>query len=195
MKHLLTVVFLLSLTGGVVAQQSDFIVVKKHNNKTLKTYSEGSFITAETFNGFRLNGYISAIRNDSIIVKQHITTLVNTDFGQKLDTVVFTVGINYSEIKKFEFKAGDLAGRKKGFLEVTGPKILMIGGVGYIVLELVNTAYRGDNLSDGNTLTNIAIAGAVAVTGFLWNHIANSRDRVGGKYKVVYVKAGALTGG
>jgi len=181
--------------GGAFAQQSDFIVVKKHNNKTLKTYYAGSFITAETFNGFRLNGFISDIRNDSVFLKQHVTTLVNTDFGQKLDTVVFSVGVGYRDIKRFEIKASDLAGRKKGFLQVTGPKLLMIGGVGYIVLELVNTAYRGDNLSDGNTMTGIAIAGAVAVTGLLWNHIANKRDRVGGKYKAVYVKAGAITGG
>ena len=195
MKYLLPLFVLLLLTGVALGQQSDFIVVKKHNNKTLKTYYAGSFITAETFSGFRLNGFISEIRNDSIIMKQTITTLVNTDFGQKLDTVVYNVGVDYREIKRFEIKASDLAGRKKGFLQVTGPKLLIIGGVGYIILELVNTAYRGDNLSDGNTLTNIAIAGAVAATGFLWNHIDNNRDRVGGKYKAVYVKAGAITGG
>jgi hypothetical protein len=187
-----TALFFLILSFAVDAQRSDFIVVKKHNNRTLKTYSEGSFLSAETYGGFQLNGFIRAIRNDSIILQQYLTQLVPTEFGQKLDTMVYTMGIHYTQIKKFFFNRYDIAGRKKGFLQISAPRLLVIGGVGYIVLELVNTAYRGEALNDGDKLKGFAIAAGVAATGFLWNAISNNRNRVGGKYKIVYVKAGAL---
>jgi hypothetical protein len=189
MKLLLPALLLSFITITVFGQQSDFIVIKKHNNRTLKTYYPGSFMTAETYSGFRVNGFITAIRNDSIVLRQHETKLISTDFGQKLDTVVYVIKFHYQDLKRFEMHARDIAGRKKGFLTVTGPKLLMIGGVGFIALELINTAYRGEKLGDGKKLTSIAIAAGVAVTGYVWNQIANSRDKVGGRYKVVYIKA------
>ena len=65
---------------------------------------------------------------------------------------------------------------------------MIIGGAGFIVLELVNTLYRGESLSDGNKLTVMAIAAGVAATGLLWKHLQSRRERTGKKYKVIYVK-------
>lgn len=171
------------------AQQSDYIIIKKHNNKTLKTYFSGSFISAFTYDGFHLNGFITAIRNDSIIVRQHETHLVAANFGSKIDTLVYTMGIWYGQIKKFEFGGNDVSGRRKGFLTFSAPKLMIIGGIGFMGLELVNTAYRRESLTESNKLVSLGIAAGVAATGFMWNYISRSRNKVGGKYKIVYVKA------
>lgn len=189
MRKLYTFCLLLLFHIAGWAQQSDYIIIKKQNNKTIKTYFEGSFISAFTYDGFHINGFITAIRNDSIILKQHETRLVGADFGSKIDTLVYTIGVYYGQIKKFEFSGNDIAGRKKGFLSITGPRLLIIGGIGFIGLELVNTAYRRESLTENNKLTSLGIAAGVAASGFLWNYINKSRNKVGGKYKIVYVKA------
>ena len=188
MKISLLVIFLFSLLFNATAQQSDFIVLKKRNGRPLKTYYEGVFISAETNNGFGINGYIKDIRNDSIFVQQEITRLVPTEFGSKIDTLRFTFGVLYTEIGRFNYSGTQRYGKKKGFVQVAVPKIMIIGGVGFIVLELVNTAYRGESLSDNNKLAAIGIAAGVAAAGFIWQKLQNKNNEVGGKFKVVYVK-------
>ena len=192
MKNGLTVFVLLIFLGQVSAQESDYIVIKKHNNRTLKTYYAGGFISAETYDGFKLNGIIRAIRNDSIILQQHTTGLAPTGLGYKIDTFYFTISVYYPQIKKFNFTGYDAAGRKKGFAVLSAPNLMIIGGLGFITLELVNTAYRHESLSEDNKLASLGIAAGVAAAGFLWKYISKQRNKVGGKYKVVYIKANAI---
>ena len=187
MKQTLLFTLLLILAGNVFSQQSDYLVLKKRNNRTLKTYYEGSFISAETYSGFHINGFILAIRNDSLIIRQENLELVPADFGTVLDTIVYNIGVDYRQIKKFNFQKKYTWNRKKGFAVVTLPVIMMIGGTGYIILELINTGYRNDSLKDRNKLFSMGIAAGVAAAGYLITQFAKNSNKVGGKYKVVYV--------
>jgi len=65
---------------------------------------------------------------------------------------------------------------------------MRVGGVGFLVLELVNTAYRGESITADNKLVPLGIAAGVAVTGFAITYFQKKSDKAGGKYKVVYVK-------
>ena len=174
------------------AQQSDYIILKKRNNRILKTYFEGTYLSAETYEGFQLNGIIRAIRNDSLILQQHETKLIPSEFGYKIDTVRYALAINYRQIKKFNFIKYDAAGRKKGFSQVTIPKLLVVGGIGFLGLELINTIYRKESITQDNKRTSLSIAAGVAASGFVWNYISKNRNKVGGKYRLVYIKAGAI---
>jgi hypothetical protein len=185
--------FLLSLICFLIfaelKSQDDFIVLKKRNNRTLKTYGQGSFLSAKTSNGFQLNGFITAIRNDSIFIRQQETKLVATDFGQTIDTVFYTFGFDHRIITAFYFS--DQYGtnmRKRGFAQATLPIIMIAGGTGYIVLELVNTVYRKESLNEGNKLLSLGIAAGIAATGIFLQTMNNRKDKVGNKYKVVYVR-------
>jgi hypothetical protein len=190
MKQLLVIISLLFTALSVCAQGSDYILVRKHNNRTLKTYFPGNFISAETYDGFRINGVIKAISNDSLVFQQQETRLVGSEFGSRIDTVRYTLSINYRAIKKFNFYGYQPDAKKKGFSQITIPKLLIIGGAGFLTLELVNTAYRKESLTEGKKLSSLTIAAGVAGMGFLWKFISDKRNRVGGKYKVVYVKGG-----
>ncbi len=169
-----------------LAQPSDYIVLKKKNNRTLKTYFPGSFISAVTYTGFNLNGIIKEIKNDSVFIEQQEVRQIPTQFGvPALDTLVYTIRLHYQEIRGFSHgisRPGGGRGRSSGLL----PSVLMAGGAGFIVLELVNTAYRGESLSDDNKLTLLAIAAGVAATGFLWKQLQKKANS-GKKYKVIYV--------
>jgi hypothetical protein len=65
---------------------------------------------------------------------------------------------------------------------------MKVGGVAFLVLELVNTGYRKESISADNKLLPLGIAAGVAATGFAITYFQNRSDKAGGKYKVVYVK-------
>ncbi|HEY8895147.1 MAG TPA: hypothetical protein VIM79_10045 [Niastella sp.] len=188
MKQTILFILLLAITKVTLSQTSDFIVLKKRNNRTIKTYYPGAFISAHTYNGFAVNGFIKEIRNDSLIVLQKETRLVGTDFGSAVDTVSYTIGVDYHEIKTFHYTGDYSWGRKRGFAEITLPRLMKIGGIGFIVLELVNSTYRKESLSENNKVVPLSIAAGVAATGFAITYFQNRSDKAGGKYKVVYVK-------
>ena len=188
MKQTLLFILLVSIAEVTLSQTSDFIVLKKRNNRTLKTYYPGAFISGTTYNGFSINGFVKEIRNDSVIILQQQRQLVGTEFGTTLDTVSFIVGMDYREIKTFHYTGEYTWGRKRGFAEVTIPKLMKIGGLSFLVLELVNTAYRKESISQDNKMVPLAIAAGVAATGFAITYFQNKADKAGGKYKVVYVK-------
>lgn len=188
MKQTLLFILLVSIAEASLSQPADFIVLRKRNNRPLKTYYPGAFISAITYNGFSINGFIKDIRNDSVIILQQQRQLVGTEFGTTLDTVSYVLGIDYREIKTFHYTSQYTWGRKRGFAEVTIPALMKVGGVGFIVLELFNTAYRKESISANNKLVSLGIAAGVAATGFAISYFQNKGDKAGGKYKVVYVK-------
>jgi hypothetical protein len=188
MKQTLLFILLVSIAEASLSQTSDFIVLKKRNNRTLKTYYPGAFISAITYNNFSINGFIKEIRNDSVIILQQQRQLMGTEFGTTLDTMSYTLSVDYHEIKTFHYTSQYTWGRKRGFAEVTIPKLMKYGGIGFIVLELINTAYRKESITEDNKMVSLGIAAGVAATGFAITYFQNKADKAGGKYKVVYVK-------
>lgn len=191
MKQILLLILFAFLSNLVFPQQSDFIVLKKKNNRTLRTYYPGAFISAVTYSGFEINGYITAIRNDSLIIRQEEKRLMEAKngMGTEVDTLIFTFGLEYTQIKQWNYTRNYTWGGKKGFIQVYVPKIMMIGGAGFVALELINTAYRGDSLDDPDRLRALGIAAGVAVVGWLIDKRKDRAKKVGKKYKVVYIKA------
>lgn len=189
-RYLFTMVLLLMVQLSY-GQQSDYIVLKKRNNRTVKTYFTGTFISGKTYGGFVINGIIKDIRNDTIFIQQQDVYQIPTQFGvPALDTVVYTTGIFFREIKQFYFSDHTGIGgapRRKSFGEVQLPKLLILGGAGYVVLELVNTAYRQEPISDRDKLTGLGIAAGLAAIGFTWQQLKNQSNKAGGQYRVVYV--------
>ena len=192
MKNWILPLILFITCQTLQAQQSDFIVLKKKNNRTLKSYFPGTFISASTYSGFTLNGLIQKIANDTIWVEQQTVRQVATRFGvPALDTTFYIIAVHYRELYKFNYDKHTGPGgqvRQTGWSQVGIPKIMMIGGIGYLILELVNTGYRKESLSDGNKLTGIAIAAGIATAGFVWKQLVKRGDRAGGKYRVVYIQ-------
>jgi hypothetical protein len=62
--------------------------------------------------------------------------------GSKSILFVYTFSFYlWPDKKNSTSKADDITGRKKGFAVLSAPNLLIIGGLVYIILELVNTAY------------------------------------------------------
>jgi len=185
-----SVLILMALKAG--AQSSDYIVIKKKNNRTIQTYFAGAFISAVSFNGFNVNGYIKEIRHDSIYVRQQDTRLAGTDFGSIIDTAYYTLGFDYREIQRFNvssrYKHGFSPGQRNGgFIARILPALMTLGGAGYIVLELVNGQYRHESISAHNKLPSIITAAGIAAAGFTWSRLQKKNQNATEKYQVIYV--------
>ena len=188
MKYFLGLCFVCLCWSETIAQKSDFIVIRNKQSRTLRSYFPGSYINADTYAGFTLNGFIKKIAHDSLYVEQQNVYQVATQFGTPaLDTIRYLIPIYYKEIRKFNYEI-DGSGGSGGGSSLLLPKILLYGGAGYIVLELVNTAYRKESLNEGNKLTSLAIAGGVALTGLIWQESIKSKQRKGRKVTVEYIK-------
>lgn len=192
MKPSILIFFLLSITCAAFSQESDFIILKKKNNRTVKTYAPGSFMAARMNNGFEIHGYITIIRNDSVYLRQQEIKLFGTEFGSALDTLYYGVGFDYRQILHYYLKDGDQYGRPTGFSQITVQKLMVAGGVGFILLETFNTIYRKESFSDNNRLISMGIAAGVAAAGYFWQKAKDKKDKGQNKLNVVYVKAGSI---
>ena len=158
----------------------------------LKTLYEGSFISARTYEGTWLNGVIQRIHNDSVVVLQQDVRLVPTPLGTRLDTLAYPLRLLYTQLQQINFERIDLANRPRGFTQLRVPKLLMIMGYGFTLLELFNTAYRSDPLLEKKELSTLAISSGVGLSGTAWSFWLKRRNRVGGRYTIEYVPAASL---
>lgn len=189
MKQILLLISFVFAANLLYSQQSDYIIIKKKNNRTLRTYYPGAFISAVTVSDFPINGYITAIRNDSLIIRQEERRLMQRDFGMELDTFVYTISVDYRQIKQWNYTRAYTWGGRRGFIQVALPKIMLLGGAGFVVLESVNTIYRGESFNDDKKLVALGVAAGIAATGWLIERTKARNKKVGKKYKAVYVKA------
>ena len=145
------------------SQISDFIVVKKKNGRTIETFMAGKPILFKTNAGKYINGHIDDIRNDSVFVLIYNTQTLSTKFGfQILDTVSRSViGINYHDISRIKIHESPDRGQK-----LAGP-LLMLGGSGYILLNVFNSVGHNEPLTEKRNVRNIGYAAGAIALGYL----------------------------
>ncbi len=177
-RALLLFIFI-SLTAKSFSQASDFISVKKINNRTLKTFFPGLRISFETYDKRQVSGLITSIRNDSLFVKEwDVRPMINGLGIPVTDTVgSYLSGFNYKEINKVE-----VSDRMK-LQQLTPGRILIIGGTGYALLNLINGAYLHQSITSSKNLTSLGIAAGAVGAGFLTNLLIKR----GNRYRVEYI--------
>jgi len=179
MGKVLLLLLLLAVSVKTFSQASDFITVKKRNNRTVKTFFPGVRISFETYDKRQASGIITAIRNDSIFVMEYdIRQVINYLGIPVLDTLgQYLSGFNYKEIAKVDVS------EKIKLQEATPGRILIIGGAGYALLNVINGAYLHESITSSKNITSLSIAGGAVATGFLINYLSRHSN----KFHVEYV--------
>ena len=167
-----------------VAQVSDFITVKKRNNLTVRSYFPGSPIVCQTTYGQYFNGYVEAVRNDSVFIKQYDIRSVPSMWGvSKIDTTgSYITGIHYREIQMMIYQ------RRQSFGFIRSGTIFIIGGLGYAGLNLINGQYLNEPNGSKENRKKLGIALGVAGGGFLLKYLNNRSQRNHKKYRVEYIR-------
>jgi hypothetical protein len=172
-----------SITPSAYSQASDFVVVKKRNNRTIRSYFPGSAISCQTVYGNYLNGIVDAVRNDSVFVKQYDIRSVPNMWGvAKIDTLgSYINGIHYKDIELFEM------GNRESFGFIKNGTLFMIGGLGYAALNVINGKYLKESITGSKNRKSLGIALGVAGAGLIMNRIHSYNSRRGRKYRVEYI--------
>ena len=139
--------------------QTDVLELKK-NGKNIRTYSPGMYFVMETVYDQWLEGYITAIRNDSLFLN-------NFPF-------------HYKEIKSIRWERTKLNYKADGI-------ILMAAGAGVLVIGTVNGLYRGDPADQWFTPVGYITAGVLLVGGFLLMKAQFKKYHLGKKYTLEYL--------
>lgn len=184
MGRLSILIFLLLSSLLAFSQASDFIVVKKKNNRTLKTYFPGTPIVLETVDYRFVSGIIQSIRNDSIFIKQYdVRTMLNQWGTTTVDTVgSYLVQLHYQDINKVVYQ------KRESFAFIKNGTIFMIGGLGYAALNVINGSYLKEPITEKRNLQSLGIALGVAGGGFLLNRIRHMRNKNGKRYRIEYIR-------
>jgi hypothetical protein len=159
--------------------KSGFLVLKK-GNKTVGRYYTGNTMQFYTTESMPVSGVVDRITADSIYLYQYqIRRMQRADGAVIFDTTGrFPLSFSIANIGSFP------AGRQKGKNLLTNGTLLMIGGAGYLVVNMVNTVREGDPPFGEDNLSNVLIATGAVATGFLLKKSWPSRWYIGKKYKL-----------
>jgi hypothetical protein len=185
MARLLFILSFLFITTSGLAQASDFISIRKKNNRTVKTYFPGVAIKFQTTFFRMVEGQIVQIKNDSVFVKQWDIRIVPTSLGV---TVVDTAGSYITTVHYKEIKVVYWDKRKKLHEFITDGSLLMIGGTGYAALNVINGAYLKEPITDSRNLRSLGTALGAAGTGYLLSRLNRKEAKFERKYRVYYIR-------
>jgi hypothetical protein len=160
------------------SQGSDLLLLKKSRTKTIQTFFAGSYIHFTDINGRDESGVIKKIERDTLFIIHHDVRRSYNIWGTSVaDTIAaFLNRYHYNEIRA-------LYKPPKSFEFIRNGTLFMIGGTGYAVLHLVNSAIQSEKV-DGKTL---AIAGGVAAAGFIMYKMRKYKYTIGKKYQLNYI--------
>jgi lysylphosphatidylglycerol synthetase-like protein (DUF2156 family) len=157
MKKILVVLLFLIPLAGIC--QTDVLILQK-NNRNIKTYAAGQYITLKTVYDQWLSGTLTLLRNDSVFIN-NIPFHVNE---------ISAIHLDYS---KWNYAADGT--------------ILIIAGVGVLALNVINGIYTKESSGSWLTTTGWITAGALILGGILLRRVRYSNLTLGKKYKLHYL--------
>ena len=144
MIKMMLIIVLSGITYQTSAQASDYIIIKNSKRRIIKSFWPGQRITFETVNRNYFSGPITKIQNDSIFVKTFDIRVYMTNLGvTRSDTFrTYLNGFYYNDILSVKVLENHRVIRS------LSDKLLLYGGIGYFLLNLINSAYLKQPVAD-----------------------------------------------
>ena len=170
-------IMILSIPAMAQISGHDMVILKDKRGKTIKTYFNGMPIDMYAA-GRSVQGVIRKVRDDSIFIQYYDVRQAYTQWGTTvMDTVTsYLTPYGTKEIKWIRKPAAKFEFIRNGTL-------FMLGGTAYMVLHVVNAAYLKQPVI-GSTM---AIAGGIAVTGFIMHKLRKRKYVIGKGYELKYI--------
>lgn len=161
-----------------LAQGSDMVLLKKKNNRTLKSFLAETPIQLITVNGENIKGKIKKIDKDSLFINTYIERAGYTIWGTRVwDTL--SIGL----IKIHTNEISEIVKPRAGISIIRNGYVFIVGGVGYALLHLVNAAYLKQPV-DGVAM---AKAGGFILGGWILKKTHKTTVKIGRRYHLQYV--------
>ena len=180
MKKYLVILAILITSIPLVtfAQGSDMVLLKKQNNRTVKSYLAGTPIQLITVNGERIKGMIKKIDKDSLYINTYDERAGYTMWGTR---VWDTLSIGLTKIHMNEVV--EIVKPRAGMSIINNGYLFLAGGLSYALLHLVNAAYLKQPV-DGVTM---AKAGGLILCGWILRKTHKPTVKMGRRYHLQYV--------
>lgn len=189
MAKILLFIFFIPFVLRAQEGPCDILLLRK-GNKTIQKYYAGSTIMFYTKEGQAISGNIDCIKNDSIFLTQQTVRRIQTaEGGFRFDTSnKYRLMFSIANIGSFP------SGKQRGKNLLTDGTLLMLGGAGYLVLNLVNTTRQGDSPFGEENLPKVLASAGAVVVGFILKKAWPSRSTIGKKYDIQVLKSNQKSG-
>lgn len=185
MRRLLLFICCLYMVKGAPAQVPDFVSIRKANGRTVKNIMKGMYVSFATKSGTWLEGPVHDIRNDSVIIQQFVVRKVMTNLGiPVLDTLGSVLQpVHYAHIGPVKVK------RRQNFFVRRTDDLLMIGGAGYLLLNVTNGALlqQRQPVNKKENLRKLGTSVGAMAVGLLWHRFIGGGDYTTSKHRVHYI--------
>lgn len=168
----------------LMAQGSDLITVRKPNGRTVKTFTRGSFIEFIDPGNQLISGYIQTIRDDSVFIGQPD---IRKYYSQAGGVIFDTIGTWYKAYHYKELLRIKVFEHSNQLINFAG-SAMMIGGIGYAGLNIINGAYLEQPITDKENLQTLGIALGVFATGLALKKIFPPSPYTRKKHRVMYIR-------
>lgn len=182
MKPLL-VLFLLCLSVLGAAQKLDYLSVRKSNGRVIKNFYAGSEIVLQTTENAYLQGPIRAVLHDTVFVTLYDVRMMPTVFGSFVrDTIaVSEAAVFYKDVKRIYLA------RRRNFWQRNAGSLLMIGGAGYVAVNVLNGAFYNQPLTDKRNTKILGLSVGAFGLGVLLKKVFASDGFTKKTHRIVYV--------
>lgn len=163
----------------LVAAQPATALLLKRKTKTIQRFYPNRPISFTTTDGMPVHGVLDSLVRDSLYLTYYQVVMVPNRFGgQSADTAGrYQLAFSLANVGSFPRQRSRLL-----------PGVLVLGGLGYTAVNVVNTLREGDPLFGkdnlGNLLGGLGAAGAGLLVGALREH----SYRIGKKYQLVAMR-------
>jgi|694.fasta_scaffold01214_30 hypothetical protein len=162
--------------------QSDLLVFKK-KNRTIQSWSSGSYIIFQMENRQWLEGYVRRVWRDSIRIELvKIDRVINNWGTYNFDTT--GMGLLILHVK--ELRA--LPKKNFSYNIFSNGQLFRLGAMGYVSLNVINSLSRKDPVFAPDNLGNLGIAGLVFLTGIMLGSFQRTYWETGKKYRFEVVR-------
>jgi len=139
--------------------QSDLLVLKK-KEKTLQTWSSGSYIIFRFTNRQWIEGFVRKVQNDSVLLNQVQINRVFNNWG------FYSFDTTQLGIMKFHVNEISAVPRKDFSNNIiTNGKLFQLGSMAFIFLNVFNSAIHQEPVFASDNLPRLGVASAVFLMG------------------------------
>jgi hypothetical protein len=179
-------VFLLLLCMEKTYAQTNILVFKE-KNRNVKSWVHDNFIHFQYITTQWMDGKIKKITSDSIYINTFALRQIPNQFGfTTIDTSWFgLMGIHVSEI------IGMPGNRYRSGIIGNGT-LFQIGGSSYILVNILNSIIKSDNIFRSANITSIGIAAGIILIGKLQSLKYRPYIRIRKKYSMQIISTQAV---
>jgi len=177
-KYILVNLILIAFAPSMANSQASVLLLKK-NGRTIDRFYTGNNLVFATKEGMPVRGRLDSIIRDSLFLTYFQEQKVMTQFG--------TTSKQISGQYDLKFSLANVGSMPRPKTSQLIPGILILGGLGYTTVNIINTVREGDPPFGKDNIGYVLAGLGSATAGWLLSKAKRTRYVIGDKYTLEVV--------